>query len=72
MEKCKFLVYKFVGSIGIEFSWEDLPTNLPILVARGEDPLLTITGIESANSQVGLDSYIQTGLKTNFFYSLIT
>lgn len=46
VEKCKILVYRYVESIKIGFSWEDLPTDLQVSIARGKDPPLIVTGIE--------------------------
>ena len=59
VEKCKILVYRYVGSIGIEFSWEDLPADLQVSIARGKDPPPIVTSIELANFRVDLDSYVR-------------
>ena len=44
MENGEILVYRLAGSVGRRFSEKDPPTDSPVLVAKGRDPVSIILG----------------------------
>lgn len=52
MENSEILVYRLARSVGIRFSLNDPPTDLPILVAKGRDSLLIVIDTRSVRMDV--------------------